>query len=67
MRQGFGRAGRAVALKILSADILHKTDIGGVMLNLRSEEEAVSAYQQILENAHKHAAEAKIDGVMLSP
>lgn len=67
VRQGFGHAGGAVALKILSADILHKTDIGGVMLNLRSEEEAVSAYQQILENAHKHAAEAKIDGVMLSP
>ena len=48
VRQGFGRAGGAVAMKILSSDILHKTDIGGVMLNLRSEDEAVSAYQQIL-------------------
>jgi len=67
VRQGFGRAGGAVAMKILSADILHKTDIGGVMLNLRSEDEAVSAYQQILENARKYAPEAKIDGVMLSP
>lgn len=67
VRQGFGRAGGAVAMKILSADILHKTDIGGVILNLRSEDEAVSAYQQILENARKYAPEAKIDGVMLSP
>jgi len=37
------------------------------MLNLRSEDEAVSAYQQILENVRKYAPEAKIDGVMLSP
>ena len=65
VRQGFGRAGSG-AMKILSADILHKTDIGGVMLNLRSEDEAVSAYQQILENARKNAPEAKIDGDALA-
>jgi hypothetical protein len=54
-------------MKILSPDILHKTDIGGVMLNLKTEDEAVFAYQQILDNALQHAPDAKIDGVMLSP
>jgi len=67
VRDGFAAAGRPVAMKILSPDILHKTDIGGVMLNLKTEDEAVFAYQQILDNALQHAPDAKIDGVMLSP
>jgi hypothetical protein len=64
---GFAAAGRPVAMKILSPDILHKTDIGGVMLNLKTEDEAFFAYQEILDNAAAHAPGAKIDGVMLSP
>ena len=67
VRDGFAAAGRPVAMKILSPDILHKTDIGGVMLNLKTEDDAVFAYQQILDNALQHAPDAKIDGVMLSP
>jgi len=67
VRDGFAAAGRPVAMKILSPDILHKTDIGGVMLNLKTEDEAVFAYQQILDNALQHAPDVKIDGVMLSP
>ena len=67
VKDGFAAAGRPVAMKILSPDILHKTDIGGVMLNLKTEDEAVFAYQQILDNALQHAPDVKIDGVMLSP
>jgi acyl-CoA synthetase (NDP forming) len=67
VRNGFAAAGRPVAMKILSPDILHKTDIGGVMLNLKTEDEAFFAYQEILDNAAAHAPGAKIDGVMLSP
>ena len=67
VRDVFARAAAPVAMKILSADILHKTDIGGVMLNLKTEDEAVLAYQQILDNAAEHAPGTKIDGVMLSP
>ena len=39
-----------VVMKIESDDILHKSDVGGVVLNIRNEKEAVSAYETILEN-----------------
>ena len=67
VRAGFKACGGAVALKILSADIQHKTDIGGVALDCRSADDAVAAYDGILANAKKKAAKARIDGVLLSP
>lgn len=55
---------KAVA-KVDSADILHKSDVGCVILNLASAEEAMEAYDRILENAHKHFDHPNIKGVQI--
>lgn len=57
--------GGPIALKIQSADIPHKTEAGGVALNLSGDEAVRAAYDQILANAHKHAPDARIDGVLV--
>ena len=54
-------------MKIVSSDIQHKTDIGGVILNLENIDDAQKAYEKILSNVKKNAPNAKIDGVMVSP
>ena len=59
--------GFPVVLKIVSPDILHKTDIGGVKLNLNSEADVDKAYDEIIAAAKKHNPKAKIDGVSVQP
>ena len=54
-----------VVMKIESDDILHKSDVGGVVLNIRNEKEAVSAYETILENVKNRVPDAKINGVLM--
>lgn len=54
-------------MKILSEDISHKTDFGGVKLNLKNEEEVRTAYAEIMKSAKKKAPKAKIDGVIVQP
>lgn len=56
-----------VALKIASVDILHKSDAGGVKLNLRTDDEICNAYNEIIKNARKINGKAKIDGCLVSP
>ncbi|MDH5199724.1 MAG: acetate--CoA ligase [Candidatus Bathyarchaeota archaeon] len=60
-----GELGYPVVLKIVSPDILHKTDIGGVALNLRSGDEVRSAYQGVLTSVGRFMPEARIYGVMV--
>ena len=55
---------KAVA-KIDSPDILHKSDVGCVILGLTSPEEAMAAYDTILENAAKHFENPNINGVQI--
>jgi acetyltransferase len=55
--------GYPVALKISSEDILHKTDIGGVVTGLNSAQAVKDAYKAIIDRAHKTKPEAKIDGI----
>jgi len=55
--------GYPVVLKIVSPDVIHKFDVGGVILNLKSAEEVRSAYNQIIENVKKNKPDAKILGV----
>jgi len=57
--------GFPVVLKIVSPDIIHKSDAGGVMINLKSNVEVQDAYRKILENAKKYKATAKIAGVLV--
>lgn len=56
-----------VAAKIDSPDILHKSDIGGVILNLASPEEVATAYDTIRERALSHCPDANILGVQIVP
>jgi acetyltransferase len=57
------RLGFPVALKISSQDILHKTEVGGIRLGLRSEAEVREATLGILASARKHQPDARISGV----
>lgn len=59
--------GFPVVVKILSADILHKSDIGGVALNLGTPEAVKEAAAAVLERARAAAPEARIDGVLVAP
>ena len=59
--------GFPVAMKVLSADILHKSDVGGVSLGLRDAQEAGSAYDRILAGVGRAAPQARIDGVLVAP
>jgi len=55
--------GFPVALKIVSPDITHKSDVGGVKLNLSTPDEAKAAFDEIVAAAKKAQPDAKIDGV----
>jgi acyl-CoA synthetase (NDP forming) len=57
--------GYPVVLKIVSPDIIHKSDAGGVIVNLKNKTEVQNAYGKILENAKKYKATAKIAGVLV--
>lgn len=57
--------GLPVVLKIVSPDILHKTEAGGVLVGLKSTDEVSKGYETILANAKKYKADAKIDGVQV--
>jgi acetyl-CoA synthetase (ADP-forming) len=57
--------GFPVVLKIVSEDIIHKSDAGGVKVNLKTKEEVKEAYNQILENAKQYKPDAKITGVLV--
>ena len=51
-------------LKIVSPNIIHKTDVGGIILNVETEQEAFEAYVQIIENAKRYGPQnARIYGV----
>ncbi|MDP2944976.1 MAG: acetate--CoA ligase family protein [Atribacterota bacterium] len=51
-------------MKIVSPDIIHKTDAGGVKVNIKDEKEAKLAYQEIIFQAKKYNKEARISGVI---
>ena len=52
--------GYPVVLKVSSPDIVHKTDVGGVELNLKNTSEVRDAYRRIIENAKRFKDDAKI-------
>jgi acyl-CoA synthetase (NDP forming) len=59
--------GYPVVLKIASEDIAHKTDMGGVALNLQDDAAVRQAYERLLANAQKHAPQARLEGVLVAP
>ena len=54
-----------LVVKIVSPDITHKSDIGGVEVGLTDVEEVLAARAQILESAQTHRPDARIDGVLV--
>ena len=58
--------GFPVALKISSPDILHKSDVGGVQLNLNSAEAVEKAYDELLSTVKTNSPQAQVDGVLVS-
>ncbi|MDO8122831.1 MAG: GNAT family N-acetyltransferase, partial [Candidatus Hermodarchaeota archaeon] len=59
--------GYPVVLKILSPEISHKSDVGGVILNLNSDLEVRNAFDQIVESVKKYKSDVKIEGVTVQP
>src|SRR6201988_4641840 len=57
--------GFPVVMKIVSPDILHKTEAGGVVVGVKTAEDAQKTYDTILANAKKYKADAKIEGVQV--
>lgn len=54
-----------VVLKVVSQDILHKTEAGGVLLDLNSEEEVEDGYGQIVDKVRAYNEKARISGVLV--
>ena len=59
------KLGFPVVLKISSSDILHKTDVGGVVLDIGNVEELRDAYKKMTRNVKKKRPKAKVDGVLV--
>lgn len=59
--------GYPLSVKIHSADIQHKSDVGGVKLNIKNDQELAEAFDTIMENCKKHAPDAQLLGVLLKP
>lgn len=59
--------GFPVAMKICSRDILHKSDAGGVLLNLEDSDDVKMGFKKLMEEAMEYAPEAEIMGVTIQP
>jgi acyl-CoA synthetase (NDP forming) len=59
------RIGYPVVLKVASPDIIHKTDVGGVVVDIGNEEELRESYRRMLRNVRRKKPRAKIQGVLV--
>jgi len=57
--------GYPVVLKIDSPDILHKTEAGGLRLNIQTRAELIRAYNEVLQNVHAYNPAARVNGVLV--
>src|SRR5215208_4620685 len=57
--------GFPVVMKIVSPDILHKTEAGGVVVGVKNADDAAAAYETIIANARKYKADANVMGVQV--
>jgi acetate---CoA ligase (ADP-forming) len=61
------RVGLPLVMKIQSPDIAHKSEVGGVRVNIETKGEVFLAYEALLENARRHRPDAAIQGVLVGP
>lgn len=59
------KLGFPVVMKVISPDILHKTETGGVIVQIRSQQEAKKAFTTIMQRAHNFRPTAEIRGVLV--
>lgn len=59
--------GFPVVMKIVSDQIIHKTEAGGIKLNVQDEQQAADVFETLISNAKAYNPEAVIDGVLISP
>jgi len=59
------KLGFPVAMKVVSPQVLHKTDVGGVVLNVNSEDEVRKAFDKIVKNVKKKIKNSKIEGILI--
>ena len=59
------RMGYPVVMKIVSPDILHKTEAGGVLVGLNAAQEVRAGYDTIMANAKAYKADARIEGIQI--
>jgi acetyltransferase len=55
--------GYPVVMKVVSKDIIHKSDVGGIALDLENRKELIDGYEAILYNCRRHCPEAHIEGI----
>lgn len=60
------KIGFPVVMKVVSKDIVHKTEAGGVILDLQKKEQVAKAYQRLVKNVRKYDPKARIEGVAVS-
>jgi acetyltransferase len=61
------RVGFPLVMKIQSRDIPHKSEVGGVRVNIATKGEVFSAYEALMESARRHRPDAAIQGVLVGP
>lgn len=61
------KTGYPVVMKVLSPDITHKTDVGGVALNIRNPDMVKANYRDMMEAVKENKPDAKIKGVTIQP
>ena len=59
--------GYPVAMKIVAEQISHKSDVGGVQLNLRNAPMLVEAFEEMMKSIHQAYPDAELDGVLVQP
>jgi acetate---CoA ligase (ADP-forming) len=66
-QEAASKLGYPVAIKIVAEQISHKSDVGGVQLNLRNKSAVASAFEDMMTGIHTAYPDAKIDGVIVQP
>jgi acetate---CoA ligase (ADP-forming) len=64
-REAAREIGYPVVMKVMSADILHKTEAGVIKLGISTEEALAASYGELLERAKRFKADVRIDGVLI--
>lgn len=59
--------GGPCAFKVCSPDVLHKSDVGGVVLDVGNADEAAAAYRRVVSSVQEALPDARVEGVLVSP